>query len=321
VICLFLPLLVPTVGGGVACRLSERTSSRMDQAPTAESREHVEEIARTLPNTAFRKFIESAEPGSGVRQSYMHLMEKEGVKRAVIEIHGVWRHEWVWRDWWLWRHDLLTEPKVTYRMYFSKYDGRGARIRDAEVLRSIQARSLEGALDQAALEAAKDASQFCVDNCTSIEGKRVRTRVELYDNPWFSSGVRVVSSEEGPQTPLFDTASFGDTVKLSEVLQSRQFTQQELNRALFESVHQYRDNTEVMELLIRAGADVNSHLGDDGTTLLMAALHNPVHIKFLLDAGERVNDKNRYGTTALIMAEMAKAEDSVKLLKQAGAVP
>ena len=142
--------------------------------------------------------------------------------------------------------------------------------------------------------------------------------MELYDDPWLLSPLTAISSEDSRHHPLLDAAASEDVTKLHQALANHNFSQRELDTALFQAVIAERDNTEVMEILMRAGANVNARSGGVGDkTLLMAAIYNPVHLLFLLKSGARIDDKDAYGNTALVLAEMAKQRESVKILEQA----
>jgi uncharacterized protein len=79
---------------------------------------------------------------------------------------------------------------------------------------------------------------------------------------------------------------------------------------------------EVIQVLLKHGAEVNSYDSRSGTTPLMAATHREVEVvQALLDAGAEVNARNAYGCTALIYAARVGSPEVVELLLQAGADP
>jgi len=85
------------------------------------------------------------------------------------------------------------------------------------------------------------------------------------------------------------------------------------------------DRKEIVELLLKAGANPNIK-GDNGWTALMFASgeSNEDIVKLLLDAGADKDIQNKYGWTALIMASgwallHRAAKETVKLLLEAGA--
>jgi ankyrin repeat protein len=77
---------------------------------------------------------------------------------------------------------------------------------------------------------------------------------------------------------------------------------------------------DVVECLVKAGADVNAKLDDEGTALLRAVQRgNKEIVNALLKAGADVNDSDSYGNTVLMAALRKKDVDIVNALVQAGA--
>ena len=84
-------------------------------------------------------------------------------------------------------------------------------------------------------------------------------------------------------------------------------------------------DTEVMDLLLENGADVNSALkGKDAagwTALLFAAVNGDVElVEYLILHGANVNHTSNEGSTALSLARQEKYEALVSLLKEHGAL-
>lgn len=84
-------------------------------------------------------------------------------------------------------------------------------------------------------------------------------------------------------------------------------------------------DTEVMDLLLENGADINSALkGKDAagwTALLFAAVNGDVELaEYLISHGANVNHTSDEGATALSLARQEKYKELVSLLKEHGAL-
>ena len=84
-------------------------------------------------------------------------------------------------------------------------------------------------------------------------------------------------------------------------------------------------DTEVMDLLLENGADVNSELsGRDAagwTALLFASVNGDIELaEYLISHGANVNHTSNEGSTALSLARQEKYEALVNLLKERGAL-
>jgi len=97
-----------------------------------------------------------------------------------------------------------------------------------------------------------------------------------------------------------------------------------------------RGDVELLNILIRHGADVNYVDAQGQTVLMLATVHgfyaqcgndsrlysyggNAWQVRNLLTAGARLNDRDREGNTALMLAAKYGRSDIVKLLLDAGA--
>jgi len=84
-------------------------------------------------------------------------------------------------------------------------------------------------------------------------------------------------------------------------------------------------DTEVMDLLLENGSDVNSELsGKDAagwTALLFASVNGDIELaEYLILQGANVNHTSNEGSTALFLARQEKYEELVSLLKKHGAL-
>jgi uncharacterized protein len=84
----------------------------------------------------------------------------------------------------------------------------------------------------------------------------------------------------------------------------------------------FHGRTEILQLLLGAGADVNSADGDMQTPLMQASRRGHVRaVKLLLESGASLNEVSRSGETALTQAREAGHGRVAKLLIKAGATP
>ena len=253
------------------------------------AQQHVQQIADGLPQySLLRISLEEGSHGSGEKQQYMDSMKRLVVKRAHFEVEGSWQHG---------------QPKnlqIALRMYFDNYDGPHTRITDAQRLGEIRKSGLQDELDRVAIQRAEQARPFVVDGPLPFKnGDRVYAGVELYDDPWLWEPPALLF---GSRLPALEwRATVGDTLGVAELLSHQSLTSEELNHALWSAVQSERDNTEVIDQLLRAGADVNAPRGSE--TPLMMALGYPVHVAFLLKAGARVDDRDDNRRTAIQQVE------------------
>src|SRR5712691_7664515 len=78
---------------------------------------------------------------------------------------------------------------------------------------------------------------------------------------------------------------------------------------------------EAMQLLLKAGADVNAKNGLDTTALIWGA-SDPAKVRLLVDAGAGVNARSKIGRTPLVIAAGSPGSiESVRLLLSKGADP
>lgn len=121
------------------------------------------------------------------------------------------------------------------------------------------------------------------------------------------------SGRPAPLTPVVLT---GDAVGTEAVLKSRRFSQKELNLALFAAVISRYDNSDVINLLVQAGADVNAR-ADYGVTALMFA--KPCNLQPLLEVGADLSARDKWGKDALQHARQVKDATAIRILEEASA--
>jgi len=84
----------------------------------------------------------------------------------------------------------------------------------------------------------------------------------------------------------------------------------------------YHGRTEILQLLLGAGADVNSVDGDMQTPLMQASRRGHIRaVKLLLKSGASFNEVSKWGDSALAQAREAGHDQIARLLIDAGAAP
>lgn len=81
----------------------------------------------------------------------------------------------------------------------------------------------------------------------------------------------------------------------------------------------YKDNDEMIKLLVNRGADVNLKGGNGSIPLCFAARYSLKATQLLIENGADVNAKGTHGTTALMLASRAGNTSIVKFLLSNGA--
>jgi ankyrin repeat protein len=276
-------------------------------APTPE--QQITTIIHELSSySPVRRHLEEGFKGDGVHRPYMDLMKRSGVKRTLIELRGFWKN------------GQPAELRVGWRLYFSKYDGPEDAITDGEKLNDIRESGLDDSLEKIAAERVMKAHHICVDCNTLVQGgEAIYSQVELYDNPWLHEARTTLLLERERKPALYQAVAVGSVVLVQEVLKTQKLDREDLNFALWLAAgDNMRDVTDVIDLLLESGADLNAK-AKDGTTPLMLAIRNPAHLKFLIARGANLNNRDSDGKTALDRAKSAQETDSVTILEKSGA--
>ncbi len=288
-------------------------STALPQELRAVTGEQVGELTQSqlldqLPRYSWFRVRLAHAVGKQAEQPYMGLMRKAGVRRAVFETRAVWQRRGPDR------------VSVVRRMYYKEYDRPHGQIIDAGTLAEIRDSGLEGLLDEVALQRVRNAKfSRGIDGPGPRKGQVLFSFVEFLDNGWIPPEPTFVHALGKPQAdPLSVAAGVGDEIELRRLLGLRNYSQHELTTALDAAVRNYDDNTSVIELLIKAGGDVNARPWPDGGTLLMCAIGHPSNVNALLTLGADVNARDRQRQTALMHATRSGDTASVELLKAAG---
>ncbi|MCP5496818.1 MAG: ankyrin repeat domain-containing protein [Leptospiraceae bacterium] len=134
----------------------------------------------------------------------------------------------------------------------------------------------------------------------------------------FLSCIGIGFKETTPEQQLFQATSDGNIKKAKQLISEGANINE--SRALI--VASYRGRTELVNLLISYGADVNVKSDVYETTPLFAASEHGGRtdiMKILIQAGADPNFKDQYGRTPLYFAYRRKNAEEIRILKQAGA--
>jgi hypothetical protein len=284
------PLLLQTVLLLIGARPS------MSQLPPA-----VGQLVNELPPcSVLREQLVRGVHGDGVDEPYMARMRAQGVRRALVEVRAVFRR------------NRAESAHVVRRLYFRQFDGVDAQISDEGKIQSIDNSGLAEALD--------DLARNRVAAAPLVRGERfigdqVSSFVEFFADAWLPEQ-KALLFPTGHPTPLTGSVVNGDVADTQALLQSNKFSRKQLDRALFDAVLSRYDNTTVIDLLLKAGADVNSR-APDGSTPLMSAVAHPCNLRPLLDRGADLNAHDKWGRNALQVARENKVVISIRLLEEA----
>jgi hypothetical protein len=261
-------------------------------------------IDELAPCSVLRAELDRGAYGRGVDQPYMVRMRERGVKRALLELDGV-------------IHGTRVENvRVARQLYFRHFDGPDSQISDEATLQAIETNGLSGQLESLA-RSRMLAAPFVSGEFRLFAGNQVFSFVEFFASPWLREQNVVVLRSVKPK-PRIRSILDGDAAGTKALLKSHEFTTKDLNLELFDSAMSRYDNTDVIKLLLTAGAQVNART-KDGTTPLMIAVSHPCNIRPLLNGGADPNARDKWGRSALRLAREAKDTTAIRLLEEAGA--
>lgn len=275
---------------------AERGSARIPLSARAE------QLIEGLPAcSTIRTELENHTQGSGVDEPYMEEMQRHGIQRVLIEVRARVRNR---------RPDEL---RIERRLFFSKLDGPGSQITDTGKLKTIDESGLQRLLDQVARARVLKAPIVIGPDLHLRPPKEVTAFVEFFADSAVPRK-QVVLGPAGHPAPLTVPVLNGDTVTARQLLESGGFPPAELNAALFSAALSKYDNTTMIRILLTAGADVNARLSD-GSTPLMNAVAHPCNVIALLNAGADPKARDRWGRTALQIAQTQNLAKAVQLLE------
>lgn len=262
--------------------------------PDAPTRTHIQSVIDSLPQDgSLRRSLATGALGDGVHQTWMDRMRADGIKLATFEIAGTCGAK-----------PAFKPEQVKRVIYRQAYDGPGSQIVDRDRLTRFQADGTEDQLRTAAFEKSRRAIGTWVDN----PPKGIYTcfvTVDLYDDEWLTNifdsthNRPKISVYDSDKDPLTSAALFGDVKTVRQLLSARSYSKPALNTALFGAASNLSDNTDVISLLVTAGADVNAQRVRNETPLMAtASFFNMTNSEFLLRAGAQVDKRDVYGRTA-----------------------
>lgn len=287
----FRPLLVQSVLVLIGARPG------MSQLPPA-----VSQLVNELPPcSVLREELERGVHGNGVDELYMARMRAQGVRRVLLEVRAVFRK------------NRAESPHVVRRLYFRQFDGADAQISDEVRIQAIDTSGLAAMLDD--LARSRVGAAPLVRGEGPFTGDQVSSFVEFFADAWLPEQ-KVLLFPTGHPAPLTGAVVNGDAADTRALLQSNKFSKKQLDRALFDAVLSRYDNTTVIDVLLKAGADVNSR-ALDGSTPLMSAVARPCNLRPLLDRGADLDARDKWGKNALQHARETKVVTSIRLLEEA----
>lgn len=140
------------------------------------------------------------------------------------------------------------------------------------------------------------------------------------------NGANINSLDENGETLLYKAAREGDGARLKALLSVKadpNIRAKDASTPLMAAVSHHPENLDNINVLIKAGADINASLDSNGSSLIFKLIEenkDPKLIELLIKSGAKINLKNALGDTPLIAAA-AKAKDdkTINLLLENGA--
>lgn len=286
---LLLALTLPCEGGYQSMKSGDAESVLAELPPCSRLRQELESSTRPRP--------QQEEP-------YMQEMRALGVRRAFFEVHSVWKQ------------GKPTAIEFVRRLYFSRYDDSKSLIMDPSQLNRVLKEGLQSTLDRVASERITRLRPYggFHDHMGNPEGKRMFSRVEFFSTPILPEETTRIYRLGKNADDLSTAAGLGDIFEIERYIK-KGIPRELLTSALFSAVIGSYDNSQAIRMLVEAGADINAHAkGDRATPLIRAVRGSPCNIPVLLQLGARVQEQDKWGQTALKLAQEEKEAEIVRLL-------
>src|SRR5262249_41752791 len=152
--------------------------------------------------------------------------------------------------------------KVVRVVYRTEYFRPDSQIVDESRLAELRNSELEQQLETVAIRKSKKALWMRIDSNPLRQPGYAD--VCLNDNEWLPCGRGAgpdrpsFSGYEEERYPLFSAAIYPDLVSAAKELATNHFSKADLDFALFGAAENFSDNSEMIKLLVKAGADVNA---------------------------------------------------------------
>jgi uncharacterized protein len=223
------------------------------------------------------------------------LMHEHGISLATFDVRVAADHK-------------LT---VANRMYYATED-RSQEIASGQELAHINSTEIAPELDAIAIKTASSAGFF-----ERRRGKHNVKCMVLVDVFAEANTVRVGPAlwQDCDSSDLLLAAVLGDVATLN-VLLNTPVKHIELDKALYLAAGVPFSNATVIELLLGHGANVNYEF-IDAQTPLMTSVFNAANVKALLAHGADPFRRDKWGRTALQLAEQNHADSAASMLRQA----
>lgn len=270
-----------------------------------EPREAESVLAELRPCSRLRQELESSTPPQRRQEEpYMREMRALGVKRAFFEVHSIWKQ------------GKSSEIESVRRLYFSDYDDSKSLIMDPSRLDRILKEGLQSTLDHVASERIKPLRPYGGYHGYkgNPEGKKMFSRVEFFSTPFLPEEPTRLFRLGKNADDLSDAAGLGDSFEIERYIK-KGVPREVRTKALFVAVISRHDNSQAIRMLVGAGADINAHAKRDKATPLISAVRgSPCNIPVLLQLGARVQEQDKWGQTALKVAQAEKEAETIRLL-------